>query len=119
MDLTVILHELDRNRGYFPRRAVEEALRRREEVQEVLRGFVASPPATKSPEMVEAPPRYPNLVRGTPSAILTGCAKYLSRLPIVGNLGGVVVQALEEPTPALRAVVLLPRQAAHGGVQRD
>jgi len=31
--------------------------------------------------MVEAPYRYPNLVRGELSAILTGCARYLPRLP--------------------------------------
>jgi hypothetical protein len=32
MELSDILHELDRNRGYFPRQAVEEALRRQEEI---------------------------------------------------------------------------------------
>jgi len=32
MELNDLLHELDRNRGYFPRQAVEEALARREEI---------------------------------------------------------------------------------------
>ena len=45
--------------------------------------------------MVEAPPRYPNLVRGTPSAILTGCARHLSRLPRVGSRAGRFFQSLE------------------------
>ncbi len=66
--------------------------------------------------MVEPPCRYSNLVRGPPSAILTGCARYLSRLPIVGNVGGVVVQALEEPTPRRFAPRGLCRQAASGAV---
>jgi len=45
--------------------------------------------------MVEAPPRYPNLVRGALSAILTGCARYLSRLPGVGSRAGRFFQSLE------------------------
>ncbi len=32
MDLSIILEELQQNRGYFPREAVEEAIRRREEI---------------------------------------------------------------------------------------